>query len=57
MVNNMDADGVTHYYEVGTDDTLQKIVNRMKPHAYVSSLLHIPYYEGKIQDYSVIKEG
>lgn len=57
MVNNMDADGVTDYYEVGTDDTLQKIVARMKPHAKVGSLLHIPSYDGKIQDYSVIKEG
>ena len=56
MVNNMDADGVTQYYEVGTDDTLQKIVSRMKPHAFVSSLIHIPFYDGKIQDYSVIKE-
>ena len=56
MVNNMDADGVTEYYEVGTDDTLQKIVARMKPHAKVGSLLHIPSYEGKIKDYSVVKE-
>ena len=53
MVNNMDADGVKEYYEVGTDDTLQKIVARMKPHAKVSSLLHIPSYDGKIQNYSV----
>jgi len=57
MVNNMDADGVTEYYEVGTDDTLQKIVARMKPHAKVGSLLHIPAYDGKIMDYSVVKEG
>ena len=56
MVNNMDADGVNEYYEVGTDDTLQKIVTRMKPLAKVHSLLHIPSYDGKIQDYSVIKE-
>ena len=56
MVNNMDAAGVDEYYEVGTDDTLQKIVKRMKPEAKVSSLLHIPDYDGKIQDYSVVKE-
>lgn len=56
MVNNMDADGVTHYYEVGTDDTLQKIVARMKPQAKVASLLHIPAYDGKIKDYSNFKE-
>ncbi len=52
MVNNMDADGVKEYYEVGTDDTLQKIVRRMKPNSKVASLLHIPFYEGKINDYS-----
>lgn len=56
MVNNMDADGVNEYYEVGTDDTLQKIVKRMKPGASVSSLLHIPTYDGKIHDYSNFKE-
>lgn len=56
MVNNMDAAGVDEYYEVGTDDTLQKIVKRMKPEAKVSSLLHIPAYDGMIQDYSVVKE-
>ena len=54
MVNNMDANGVNEYYEVGTDDTLQKIVKRMKPQATVQSLLHIPFYEGKIKDYSII---
>lgn len=56
MVNNMDVDGVNEYYEVGTDDTLQKIVKRMKPQATVQSLLHIPFYEGKIKDYSIINE-
>lgn len=56
MVNNMDADGVTDYYEVGTDDTLQKIVRRMKPQATVESLLHIPTYDGKIMDYSIIEK-
>lgn len=56
MVNNMDADGVNVYYEVGTDDTLQKIVKRMKPQATVHSLLHIPFYEGRLKDYSIINE-
>lgn len=54
MVNNMDNDGVKKYYEVGTDDTLQKIVSRMKPNSKVSSLLHVSTYEGKIRDYSII---
>lgn len=56
MVNNMYADGVNEFYEVGTDDTLQKMVRRMKPDAKVGSLLHIPTYEGLIEDYSVVKE-
>ena len=56
MVNNMDEDGVTDYYEVGTDDTLQKIVHRMKPHSTVTSLLYVPTYEGKIKDYSIVSE-
>lgn len=56
LTNNMADNGVSEFYEVGTDDTLQKIVKRMKPDLFVSSLLHIPFYEGKIHDYSVIKE-
>lgn len=56
MVNNMDADGVVDYYEVGTDDTLQKIVKRMKPQATVESLLHIPTYDGIVKDYSIVNE-
>ena len=54
ITNRMDEDGVKEYYEVGTDDTLQKIVSRMKPNALVSSLLHVPTYEGKVRDFSVI---
>lgn len=54
MVNNMDNDGIKEYYEVGTDDTLQKIVSRMKPNSKVSSLLHVSTYEGKIRDYSIV---
>ena len=56
MVNNMDADGVVDYYEVGTDDTLQKIVKRMKPQVTVKSLLHIPTYDGIVKDYSIVNE-
>ncbi len=54
ITNRMDEDGVKEFYEVGTDDTLQKIVKRMKPNSLVTSLIHIPTYEGKIQDYSII---
>lgn len=56
LTNRMADNGVTEFYEVGTDDTLQKIVKRMKPDLLVTSLLHIPSYEGKIHDFSIIKE-
>ena len=55
IVNNMDKNGVTEFYECGTDDTLQKIVKRMKPNLLVSSLLQIPYYKDTIKDYSINK--
>ena len=53
MTLNMAKDGVDNFFEVGTDDTLQKIVKRMCPDCNVTSLLHIPTYEGKIKDYSI----
>ena len=53
---NMVKNGVKEFYECGTDDTLQKIVKRMTPDSLVTSLMHIPFYEGKVRDYSVIKE-
>lgn len=53
---NMVANGVTEFYEVGTDDTLQKIVRRMTPESLVTSILHTPIYEGKVRDFSIIKE-
>lgn len=56
LTNLMDENGVTEFYECGTDDTLQKIVRRMKPDSLVTSLLHIPTYEGKVLDFSIVKE-
>lgn len=56
ITNNMVADGINEFYEVGTDDTLQKIVHRMTPESKVTSIVHIPEYEGKIQDFSFLKE-
>ena len=56
ITNRMDENGVKEFYECGTDDTLQKIVRRMKPESLVTSMLHTPYYEGKVHDYSVVKE-
>lgn len=52
---NMVKNGVTEFYECGTDDTLQKIVKRMTPELFVTSLMHIPFYDGKIRDYSIVK--
>lgn len=53
ITNRMDENGVREFYECGTDDTLQKIVKRMKPDSLVTSLIHIPTYEGKIMDFSI----
>ena len=53
---NMVKNGVTEFYECGTDDTLQKIVKRMTPESLVTSIIHTPIYEGKIQDFSFLKE-
>ena len=53
---NMVKNGVTEFYECGTDDTLQKIVKRMTPESLVTSIIHTPVYEGKVHDYSIVKE-
>ena len=53
---NMVRDGVTEFYECGTDDTLQKIVRRMTPESLVTSILHCPTYDGKVHDFSIVKE-
>jgi [acyl-carrier-protein] S-malonyltransferase len=53
MVKNMEEEKVLEYYEVGTDDTLQKIVSRMCPQKKVLSLLDIPKYYGLIRNYSL----
>ena len=45
MVRNMYADGVGTYFEVGTDDTLQKIVARMCPESEVKSVWDIEDYQ------------
>ena len=53
---NMVKNGVTEFYECGTDDTLQKIVRRMTPDSLVTSIIHCPTYEGKVHDFSIVKE-
>ncbi|OIQ73657.1 malonyl CoA-acyl carrier protein transacylase [mine drainage metagenome] len=53
MVNRLVNFGVTEFIEIGTDDTLQKIVRRMYPDLKVSSILQIETYKGLIRDYSL----
>lgn len=55
ITRNMVKDGVTEFYECGTDDTLQKIVQRMEPDLLVTSLLHCQTYDGKVSDFSIVK--
>lgn len=52
ITRNMVANGVSEFYECGTDDTLQKIVARMEPNKLVTSIVHIPTYEGAVKDFS-----
>lgn len=52
MTNEMANSGVTDFYEVGTDDTLQKIVSRMYPNLNVTSLWSIPTYNN-INPYNI----
>jgi [acyl-carrier-protein] S-malonyltransferase len=49
MTKNMERDGVNEFYEVGTDDTLQKIVERMLPNKKVVSIWNIEEYQNKIE--------
>lgn len=44
MVSNMKRDGVNEFYEIGTDDTLQKIVVRMCPDDKVTSIWEAPVF-------------
>ena len=57
MTHNMVKDGVTEFYEVGTDDTLEKIVRRMYPDLHQQSLLDVPTYAGKIKNYKIVKDN
>ena len=56
LTNNMVKNGVTAFYEGGTDDTLEKIVKRMYPELRVQSLLDIETYAGKVRNFKVVKE-
>lgn len=56
LTNNMVKNGVTAFYEGGTDDTLEKIVKRMYPELKVQSLLDLPIYQGKVKNFKMVKE-
>lgn len=56
MTHNMAKDGVSEFYEVGTDDTLEKIVRRMYPNLHQQSLLDIDAYHGKVHNYKQLPE-
>lgn len=45
--------GVNEFYEIGTDDTLQKIIKRMYPNVEVDTILNIPIYKNKITNFSI----
>ena len=51
MTRNMAKDGVDSFYEVGTDDTLTKIVARMCPDKTVMQILDIDTYKNVIINY------
>lgn len=55
MVENMVKDGVSEFYEIGTDDTLEKIVKRMHQDKNVESILDIDTYKNVITNYSIKK--
>lgn len=46
IINNMAKEGVTEFYECGTDDTLQKIVSRMYPDFNVDTLWNTTRFKG-----------
>jgi [acyl-carrier-protein] S-malonyltransferase len=50
MVSNMSSDGINQFYEVGTDDTLQKIVSRMVLDKKVTSLWKIEFYKDLVEE-------
>lgn len=45
MVHNMVSSGVDKFYEVGPNDTLQKIVTRMYPEKKITTIWSIPIYK------------
>ena len=53
MVKNLVNYGITEFIEIGTDNTLQKIVSRMYPDLKVTSILDSNQFKGKVRNYSI----
>lgn len=53
MVNQMVNFGITEFIEIGTDNTLQKIVARMYPELKVTSILDSKQFIGLVRNYSL----
>jgi [acyl-carrier-protein] S-malonyltransferase len=53
---NMVKNGVTEFYECGTDDTLEKIIRRMYPALHQQSILDIVTYKDKVRNFKEVKE-
>ena len=56
ITTNMVKNGVTEFYECGTDDTLEKIVRRMYPALHQQSILDIATYKDKVKNFKEVKE-
>jgi [acyl-carrier-protein] S-malonyltransferase len=56
ITTNMVKNGVTEFYECGTDDTLEKIVRRMYPALHQQSILDIATYKDKVRNFKEVKE-
>lgn len=54
IIHNMESDGVSKFYEIGTDDTLQKIITRMCPDKFVTSIWSIDMYKN-INPYNIFE--
>lgn len=55
MPHDMVAGGATDFYEIGTDETLQKIVARMYPALNVQSVWNVESYKN-VKPYNIIEE-
>jgi [acyl-carrier-protein] S-malonyltransferase len=53
MIHNMVEFGINEFIEIGTDDTLQKIISRMYPKLKVNSILFSKSLNGKVRNYSI----